>query len=62
MSEKAGLKLNNQKTKIMAFGSNTSLQIELPYDPAIPLLGIHTEETRIEGDYSWAYKNSWILP
>ena len=22
--------------------------IELPYDPAIPLLGIHTEETRIE--------------
>ena len=26
------------------------LEIELPYDPAIPLLGIHTEETRIEGD------------
>ena len=25
-------------------------QIELPYDPAIPLLGIHTEETRIERD------------
>ena len=24
------------------------LQIELPYDPPIPLLGIHTEETRIE--------------
>ena len=24
------------------------LEIELPYDPAIPLLGIHTEETRIE--------------
>ena len=24
------------------------MQIELPYDPAIPLLGIHTEETRIE--------------
>ena len=24
------------------------LDIELPYDPAIPLLGIHTEETRIE--------------
>ena len=22
--------------------------IELPYDPAIPLLGIHPEETRIE--------------
>ena len=24
------------------------LEIELPYDPAIPLLGIHTEKTRIE--------------
>ena len=26
------------------------LEIELPYDPAIPPLGIHTEETRIERD------------
>ena len=26
------------------------LQIKLPYDPAIPLLGIHIEETRIERD------------
>ena len=26
------------------------LEIELPYDPAIPLQGIHTEETRIERD------------
>ena len=26
------------------------LQIELPYDSAIPLLGIHTEETSIERD------------
>ena len=26
------------------------LEIELPFDPAIPLLGIHTEETRIERD------------
>ena len=25
-------------------------EIELPYDPAIPLLGIHTEETRSERD------------
>ena len=24
------------------------LEIELPYDPAIPLLGIYTEENRIE--------------
>ena len=26
------------------------LEIEMPYDPAIPLLGIHSEETRIEKD------------
>ena len=26
------------------------LEIELPYNPAIPLLGIHTEETGIERD------------
>ena len=26
------------------------LETELPYDPAVPLLGIHTEETRIERD------------
>ena len=24
--------------------------LELPYNPAIPLLGIHTKETRIERD------------
>ena len=27
---------------------HNKLEIDLPYDPAIPLLGIHTEETRIE--------------
>ena len=32
------------------WGFLKKLQIELPYDPAIPLLGIHTEETRIERD------------
>ena len=26
------------------------LEIELPYDPAIPMLGIQTEETRIKRD------------
>ena len=26
------------------------LEIELPYDPGIPLLGIHTKETRTERD------------
>ena len=28
------------------------LEIELPYNPANPLLGMHTEETRIERDMS----------
>ena len=27
-----------------------NLEIELPYDPAIPLLGIHTKGTKIERD------------
>ena len=27
-----------------------NLEIELPYDPAIPLLGIHTKKTRSERD------------
>ena len=31
-------------------GDSLKNRIELPYDPAIPLLGIHTEETRIERD------------
>ena len=26
------------------------MEIELPYDPAVPLLGIHTMETRVERD------------
>ena len=29
---------------------HAKVEIELSYDPAIPLLGIHTEETRIERD------------
>ena len=34
------------------------LEIELPYDPAIPLLGIHTEESRIERDTCSTVYNS----
>ena len=33
----------------------SSKMTELPYDPAIPLLGIHTEETRIERDTCTEY-------
>ena len=32
------------------WGFVKKLEIELPYDPAIPLLGIHTKKTRIERD------------
>ena len=38
------------------------LEIKLPYDPAFPLLGIHTKETRIERDtctpmfIAWTWK------
>ena len=33
-----------------SLGFLKKLEIELPYGPAIPLLGIHNEETRIERD------------
>ena len=32
------------------WGFLKKLEIELPYNPEIPLLGIHTEETRTEKD------------
>ena len=32
------------------WGFLKKLEIELPYDPAIPVLGMHTKETRIERD------------
>ena len=32
------------------WGFLKKLELELPYDPATPLLGIHTEETRRERD------------
>ena len=35
------------------------MEIELLYDPAIPLLGTHTEETRIERDvYSNVHRST----
>ena len=35
------------------------LEIELPYDPAIPLLGIYIEETRTERDvYPNVYRST----
>ena len=46
--------LVGMQTSIATMESNVEIPlktgIELPYDPAIPLLGIHTKETRIERD------------
>ena len=38
------------------------LEIELPYDPAIPLLGVHTEETRTERDTCTQCSNGLSRP
>ena len=39
-----------KKSKYAQKYAQKKLEIELPYNPATPLLGIHTEETRIERD------------
>ena len=60
-SKVAGYKINTQKSlaweyKLVQPLWKTvwrflkKLEIELPYDPAIPLLGIHTKETRSARD------------
>ena len=36
--------------QLIKINGRKNLEIELPYDPAISLLGIHTQETRIERD------------
>ena len=36
--------------KISILYHDKKLEIELPYDPAIPMLGIHTKEIRVERD------------
>ena len=45
-----GIQTNIQPLRRTVWRFLKQLEIELPYDPAIPLLGIHTEETRIERD------------
>ena len=37
------------------------LEIEVPYNPAIPLLGIHTEETRIERALLFNMLSRWVI-
>ena len=50
LSSLPGTKFNfwAPERKVPCFKKN--LEIELPYNPAIPLLGIQTKETRIERD------------
>ena len=51
LEETIGKTLSNiNHRKILYDPPTRILEIKLPYDPAIPLLGIHTEETRIERD------------
>ena len=35
---------------VWRFLKKRQLEIELPYNPAVPMLGLHTEETRNERD------------
>ena len=35
---------------VWRFLKKKQLEIELPYNPAVPMLGLHTEETRNERD------------
>ena len=44
------LSVGMQTSTATVENSVEKLEIELPYNPATPLLGIHTEETRIERD------------
>ena len=45
-----GLKVIKKQTFCSVWRFLKKLEIELPYNPAIPLLGIHTKETRSERD------------
>ena len=42
--------LEGMQTSTVTMENSGDSLIELPYDPALPLLGIHTKETRIERD------------
>ena len=42
--------LKEEKLYLLVEGVGAGVIKKLPYDPAIPLLGIHTKETRSERD------------
>ena len=60
-SEKAGLKLNNQKTKIMAFGSNTSLQIDGETMETVTDFIFLGSKITVDGDCSHEIKRHLLL-
>ena len=61
MSEKAGLKLNNQKTKIMAFGPNTSWQIEGETMETVTDFILGGSKITADGDCSHEIKRRLLL-
>ena len=61
MSEKAGLKLNNQKTKIMAFGPNTSWQIDEETMETVTDFILGDSKITADGDCSHEIKKCLLL-
>ena len=60
-SEKVGLKLNIQKTKIMAFAPSTSWQIDVEtMETATDFIFLGSEIT-VDDDCSHEIKRCWIL-
>ena len=60
-SEKAGLKLNIQKTKIMAFGPITSWQIDVEAMETVTDLILGVSKITADGDCSHEIKRCLLL-
>ena len=60
-SEKAGLKLNIQKTKVMAFGSITSWQIDGETMETVTGFILGGSEVTADGDSSHEIKRCFLL-
>ena len=60
-SEKAGLKLNIQKTKIMAFGPITSWQIDVEAMETVTDLILGVSKITADGDCSHEIKRRLLL-
>ena len=60
-SENVGLKLNNQKTKIMASGSITSWQIDRETVETVADFILGSSKIPVDGDCSHEIKRHWSL-